>query len=113
MIRNWQNTLGIVALAVGGAAVSSAAMGQIKGPDRATFVAASAKSCTRGVKTNHPDLPAAAVATYCSCMADGEADMTTPADIAYINAHHEAPPDYKGRLTKLAASCNAKAGLHN
>jgi len=113
MIRTWQNIIVAVALAAGGAAVSSAAMGQIKGPDRATFVSASTKSCTHTVTTNHPGLPAAAVGTYCSCMAEGEADITTPDDIAYINAHHEAPPDYKTRIAKLATSCNAKAGLHD
>ncbi|HVC51473.1 MAG TPA: hypothetical protein VND87_05590 [Stellaceae bacterium] len=113
MIRTWQNIFVVVALAAGGAAVSGAATAQIKGPDRATFVSASTKSCTRTVTANHPNFPAATVAAYCSCMAEGEADVTTPDDIAYINAHHEAPPDYKTRISKLAANCNAKAGLHN
>ena len=102
-----------LSIAVLGVALSISGRGyaQVTGPDRATFIAASVKSCARTVKTNHPDLSAATIGTYCSCMAEGEADMTTQDDIAYINAHHEAPPDYKGRLTKLAASCNAKAGL--
>lgn len=94
------------ALSAGGAAA------QLAGPDRASFIQSSIASCSATVKQNHPEIPPATITTYCTCMANKEADMTTPADLAYIAAHNAATPEYTQKVQALGPACNAAAGLH-
>lgn len=99
--------LAIAALCV----VSAPAVARLDGADRQAFVESSVKSCSEAVQKNNSKLPANTVATYCSCMAEAEADMTTAADVEYMSAHNAASADYTARVQALAPACNAKAGL--
>lgn len=92
--------------------VSGRGYAQLSGSDRDVFVKASFQSCSEALQKTRKDLPNNAITTYCMCMANGEADMTTKADIEYINAHHEANADYSQRVKAIAPRCNAAAGLH-
>ena len=99
--------LAIAALCV----VCAPALAQINGPDRKEFVDSSRQSCSASIHKNNAKLPADVVETYCSCMAEAEADMTTQADVQYMTAHNAAPEDYTARVRALAPACKTKAGL--
>jgi hypothetical protein len=99
--------LAIAALSV----VSAPALARLDGADRQAFIESSVKSCSDTALKTNPKLPAKTIETYCSCMADAEADMTTAADVEYMSAHNEPPADYTARVRALAPACNAKAGL--
>jgi hypothetical protein len=60
----------------------------------------------------HPENPATANRTYCTCMAQKEADAMTPDDLAYIAKNNTPPAGYTDKITPFAAACNAAAGLH-
>jgi len=90
--------------------VSAPAAARLAGADRQAFVESSLKSCSDTIHKNNPKAAASTVEAYCNCMAEAEADMTTDADIEYMNAHAAPPPDYRGRVQALAPACNAKAG---
>jgi hypothetical protein len=99
------------------AAADQTASGEIRlallsGADRQAFIKSSRESCINATQRNHPEIGAQARETYCGCMAEKAADITTPDDFSYFDKHHEMPPDYSGRLAKLAEACNATAGLH-
>jgi hypothetical protein len=104
----------LLSFAVSAAVVLSAgwAAAQLTGADREAFVQAAIASCTATATKNHPDVAAATIKTYCTCMAGKEADITTAADIAYMNEHNAATPEYTSRVQALAPACNAAAGLH-
>ena len=87
------------------------ALAQLSGDDRAQFVKGSFEACNGAATRDHPELAAAAIKTYCQCMADKEADMTTQADIDYVNAHQVGSDDYKARILALAPACQAQAGI--
>ena len=91
--------------------LSSPAAARLDGSEREEFVKSSLESCSSGVRKNNPQLPAKQIETYCSCMAEAEADMTTAADIEYIAAHNAATKDYTARVQALAPACATKAGL--
>ena len=93
------------------AGVSAPAFAGLVGADRQTFVDSSLKSCSDSVHKNQPQILANKVETYCSCMAEAEADMTTDADVEYMSAHNEPPKGYRERVLALAPACNRKAGL--
>lgn len=99
--------LAIAALLV----VSAPAVARLDGAERQSFIESSLKSCSEAVRKGHPTVAAATIKTYCSCMADAEADMTTDADVQYMDVHNEASPDYRSRVLALAPACNAKAGV--
>ena len=99
--------LAIAALSI----VSAPALAGLTGPGRQEFVDSSRKSCSDGLHRNNAKLAANAVETYCSCMAEAEADMTTDADVQYMAAHNAATADYTARVRALAPACKAKAGL--
>jgi len=88
------------------------AFAQLTGTGRDDFVAGSIKSCSATAAKNHPEIPAERASTFCSCMAEAEADITTPADIAYVKQNRVTSPDYRQRVLALAPACNARAGLH-
>ena len=105
----------VAVLAAGGAARAGGGeftVAQLSGPERQSFVQSSIGSCSATVKQNHPEIPAKTVSTYCTCMANKEADITTQADIDYINQHNAATEEYTRRVQALAPACNAEAGLH-
>ena len=91
--------------------LSSPATARLDGPGRDVFVKSSSESCSSELRKSRPNMPAKQIETFCSCMAEGEADMTTAADIAYMATHDEETEDYRGRVRALASACNAKAGL--
>ena len=90
---------------------SGTAFAQLSGANRDAFVESSISSCTSTIQQNSPGVPAAAITSYCTCMANKEADMTTPDDVAYMSEHHAATPDYTQRVQNLAPACKAAAGL--
>jgi hypothetical protein len=94
------------------AGAPSAAFAQLAGAERDDFVAGSIKSCLATAAKKHPELSAERANVFCSCMANAEADMTTPADIAYVRQNSVTSPDYRQRVLALAPGCNARAGLH-
>ena len=98
-------------LAIAALFVSAPAVARLAGTDRQEFVDSSLKSCSDALHKNNPKLSAKTVETYCSCMAEAEADMTTDADVEYMSAHEAATKDYTDRVRALAPACNAKAGL--
>jgi len=87
-------------------------LAQLSGADRQAFVKSSRESCISTTQRNHPEISAQVRETYCGCMSEKAADITTPDDLAYFDQHQDMPPDYKSRLAKLADGCNAAAGLH-
>lgn len=99
------------ALVIAALSVSAPAFAGLAGTSRQAFVDSSLKSCSDGIHKNKPKLPAKTVETYCSCMAEAEADITTDADVEYMAAHNAATKDYTDRVRALAPACNAKAGL--
>jgi hypothetical protein len=84
---------------------------QLSGDDRTAFIKGSFEACSSAASKDHPEIAADAVKTYCQCMAEKEADMTTQADIDYVNAHQAGSDDYKARILALAPACQAKAGI--
>jgi hypothetical protein len=86
-------------------------LAQLSGADRQAFIKSSRESCIGTTRHNHPEVSTQARETYCGCMAEKAADVTTADDFAYFDKHQEMPPDYKSRLAKLAGGCNAAAGL--
>jgi hypothetical protein len=106
------STLAAAVLAIAAlTAVCVPALAQITGPGRKEFVDSSRQSCSEGMHKANPKLPANATDTYCSCMAEAEADMTTQADVEYMAAHNAATEDYRKRVLALAPACKTKAGL--
>jgi hypothetical protein len=100
-----------VALAIAALSVSSfPAAARLAGADREDFIKSSFKSCGDAVRKDHPSVAAKVVESYCTCMAEAEAEMTTDADIEYMNAHSAPPADYRRRVQALAPACNQKAG---
>jgi hypothetical protein len=104
----------VAAIAVGvGMPGSQTALAQLTGHDREEFVQAAIASCTKGATADHPEVPAEKIVTYCTCSANAVADVTTMADVEYINSHNGTPSaDYQKRMKTVAIACNAKAGLH-
>jgi len=100
----------VIAAGIGALCVQGAAA-QLSGPQRDEFIQGSIKSCTKTASTDHPEIPAATIGVYCTCMAAAEADITTQADIDYINSHGSPTDDFRQRVLALAPACNAKAGL--
>ncbi|HZT88077.1 MAG TPA: hypothetical protein VFA12_08915 [Stellaceae bacterium] len=101
------------AAAVAAAVALSAhgALAELTGANRKAFVESSINSCSSAIKQAHPEVPADKVTTYCTCMAEAEADMTTEEDVQYMATHNAATPDYTRRVQALAPACNKKAGL--
>lgn len=94
------------------APVDEVPSGELKGPVREAFIKKVHRSCARKVHKDYPDVERKSVGSFCTCLANAQADAITPADIAYMNEHHKASEDYKDRFAKLAASCVKKAALH-
>lgn len=90
---------------------ASPAAARLDGPGRDVFVKSSLESCSDALRKNRPNMSSKQIETYCSCMAEAEADMTTAADVQYMAAHNAATEDYHARVRALAPACNAKAGL--
>ena len=90
---------------------SSPATARLDGPGRDVFVKSSSESCGSELRKNRQNMTAKQIETFCSCMAEAEADMTTAADVAYMATHDAATEDYGARVRALASACNAKAGL--
>ena len=82
--------------------------GSLKGTLRDAFVEKMLKSCNRRMGKENPDVPKAMLHAFCSCLAEGEADATTTADVAYVNEHHKSSEDYTARISKVAATCKKK-----
>jgi hypothetical protein len=104
----------VLALAIAGAGAgleSRAAVAQLTGSDRTDFVQASLSSCTSSMQQAAPSISADAVKSYCTCMANKAADMTTPADLQYVAQHGTGSDDYTNRIKALAPGCLAAAGL--
>lgn len=89
------------------------AAAEISAANRDTFVGVVTKGCSNEARKMHPDYKESVIVTYCSCIANGQADITTIADMTYISQHNQqASEDYKQRVAKLYPRCNAAAGLH-
>jgi hypothetical protein len=102
----------VMALAIAGAVCGGGlALAQLSGDDRAQFIKGSFEACNGAATRDHPEIAADVVKTYCQCMAEKEADMTTQADIDYVNAHQVGSDDYKARIMALAPGCQAQAGI--
>lgn len=82
----------------------------LKGPLRSAFVAKSARSCTRKTHKDNPDVPLATIKDFCACIAEGEADATSEADIAYLDEHRKASDDYRDRIGRVVGACKKKVG---
>lgn len=82
--------------------------GYLKGSLRDAFVERTLKSCNKKVRKDNPDVPRAMLHAFCSCLAEGEADAITAADVAYVDEHRKASDDYLARLNKIAAACKKK-----
>jgi len=108
--RRWLVVAAALAFA-GPVCGSGAAVAQLSGDDRTQFINGSFEACNGAATRDHPEIAADAVKTYCQCMAEKEADMTTQADIDYVNAHQVGSDDYKARILALAPACQAKAGI--
>lgn len=80
----------------------------LKGPQRDAFVKKSVRSCDRKLDKEYPDVSRTMVKTFCSCVAEGEADALTEADAAYLDQHHEASDDFKARLHNVVAACKKR-----
>ena len=91
---------------------AGAAFGQISAANRDVFIKTITKGCSDEARKSHPNYSESVITTYCGCIASGQADFTTMADMAYIREHKEASDDYKLRMAKLYPHCNAAAGLH-
>jgi hypothetical protein len=91
--------------------VPGSAQARLDGADRKTFIESSPKGCLDAIHKNNSKIAAKTVETYCSCMAQAEADITTAADVHYMNAHTEPPQDYRDRVRALAPACKAKADI--
>jgi Trypsin-like peptidase domain len=85
---------------------------ELKGSAREEFIKRVHRSCSRKVHKDHPDMERKTIKDLCTCVANAQADATTPADIAYAKEHHEVSQDYKERFAKLATPCVKRAGLH-
>ena len=92
------------------AAQAETASGFLKGPLRDAFVERTLKSCNKKVRKDNPDVPKAMLHAFCSCLAEGEADATTAADVAYADEHRKASDGYVARINKIAATCKTKVG---
>jgi hypothetical protein len=104
--------LGVAALALAGSIFSGgAALAQFTGDDRGKFIEGSFGACNGAATHDHPEIAADAVKAYCQCMAEKEADITTQADIDYVNEHQVGSDDYKARILALASGCRAKAEI--
>ena len=104
--------MAVAMLALAGSVYGSeSARAQLSGDDRVQFIKGSFEACNSAATRDHPEIAAAAVNTYCQCMAEKEADMTTQADIDYVNAHQVGSDDYKARIMALAPACQAQAGI--
>src|SRR5258708_19233990 len=88
---------------------SPRALAQLSGDDRTQFITGSFQACNGAAAHDHPEIAADAVKTYCQCMAEKEADMTTQADIEYVNAHQDGSDHYKARIMALPPGCQPKA----
>jgi hypothetical protein len=108
---NWNRAVAAVFATAALSVVSAPALARITGPDRQEFVDSSRKTCSDDVHKGNPKLATSAVETYCRCMAEAEADMTTDADVAYMSAHNATTEEYKTRVRALAPACLAKAGF--
>jgi hypothetical protein len=107
-----QSMIFATALALAGSVVGyGMALAQLTGDDRGKFIEGSFQACTEAATRDHPEIATGAVKTYCQCMAEKEADMTTQADIDYVTAHQVGSDDYKARIMALAPACQAKAGI--
>ena len=92
------------------AAKAEPSSGSLKGPLRDAFVERTLKSCNKKVRKDNPDVPKAMLHAFCSCLAEGEADATTAADVSYVDEHHKASDGYVARINKIAATCKTKVG---
>jgi hypothetical protein len=102
----------IMAAALAGVVFGSeTALAQLTGDQRDEFIKGSFQACNDAAGKNFPTIPADTVKTYCQCMAEKEADMTTQADIAYVSEHQAGSDDYKARIVALVPICRAQAGL--
>lgn len=90
---------------------AGAARAQLSGDDRTQFIKGSFEACNSAATRDHPEIASDKVKTYCQCMAEKEADMTTQADIDYVNEHQVGSDDYKQRILALAPACQAQAGI--
>src|SRR5580700_2450795 len=97
MVR--QRIIAGIAAALAATLVSGpSAMAQLTGQDRNSFVQGSIERCFADPQL-HPGIAPNDLNTYCACMAYKEADITTPADWAYMTTH------------RPARFCRAGAGL--
>ena len=110
MTRRSMGVAAVLMLA-GSVSCSGTALAQLAGDDRAQFITGSFEACNGAATRDHPEIAVAAVKTYCQCMAEKEADMTTQADIDYVNAHQVGSDDYKARILALAPACQTQAGI--
>jgi hypothetical protein len=85
------------------------AMAQLTGQDRNSFVQGSIERCFADPQL-HPGIAPNSLNAYCACMAYKEADITTPADWAYMTTYHTAPPGFSERVRAFASGCGATAG---
>jgi len=88
----------------------AASAGGLKGPLRDAFVTKSARSCTRKTHKENPQVALPTIRDFCSCLAEGEADATSEADLAYVSEHRRATDDYRDRISKVLAACKNKVG---
>jgi hypothetical protein len=91
--------------------VVPAARAQLQGADRDLFVGSSIKGCNAGAAQEKLTVPADKMSVFCTCMANKQADMTTPADLDYYGQHRALSTDYSKRVAALGPACRAAAGI--
>jgi hypothetical protein len=105
-----QRIIVVIAAAVAVTLISGPpAMAQLAGQDRENFVRGSIERCFADPQL-HPGIAPNSLNAYCACMAYREADITTPADWAYMTTYHTAPPGFAERVRGFAGGCEATAG---
>jgi hypothetical protein len=104
----------VVALALATAALSilaAPAVARLDGADRKAFMESSLKGCIDAIHKQKTTYSEKTIETYCGCMSEAEADMTTHADVEYMSAHNEPPQNYRARVQALAPACKRKGGV--
>jgi hypothetical protein len=104
--------LNFIALVLGAAfaiTLSGLASAELSDALRTALFNNSLRVCSQTyLKTNES---ATQVTTYCTCLARGQADMTTMEDVAYIGAHKTVSEDFQNRTNALTPKCKSDAGI--
>jgi hypothetical protein len=77
------------------------------GKTRDAFVKGAIRTCTRTQQADpqNSGIPAATIEAFCSCVGNALADVTTRADVAFINQHQTPGPGYAEKSDAASQKC--------